>query len=114
MIRCFVLGLVLTAVVTGLLWAGFGQAAIVPGVTFGLLSTAIQLLALRHLKARWAGSNREFLEGVGIGMALRVLGIVLMLVAIVVDRGRFPPLPTAFGFLGVLIPLLFLEVRFAR
>jgi hypothetical protein len=113
-IRCFALGLALTAVVTALLWAGFGEPAVVPGVTFGLLSTAIQLLALRHLKAGWSGSNREFLQGVGIGMALRMLGIVLVLVAIVVDRGRFPPLPTAFGFLGVLIPLLFLEVRFAR
>ena len=42
-----------------------------------------------------------------------ILGL-LVVVAIVVDRGRFPPLPTAFGFLGVLIPLLFLEVRFVR
>lgn len=114
MIRCFALGLVLTVVVTALLWAGFGQPAVVPGVTFGLLSTAIQMIALRQLKANWTGSNQQFLQGVGIGMALRMLGIVLVLVAIVVDRGRFPPLPTALGFLGVLIPLLFLEVRFVR
>lgn len=114
MIRCFALGVALTAVVTALLWVGFGQAAVIPGVTFGLLSTGIQLLAVRYLKSSWTGSNRDFLQGVGIGMALRMLGIVLVLVAIVVDRGRFPPLPTAFGFLGVLIPLLFLEVRFVR
>jgi hypothetical protein len=113
-IRCFALGLVLTIVVTALLWAGFGEGAVLPGVTFGLLSTAIQLLALRSLRSNWAGSNQEFLQGVGIGMALRMAGIVLVVVAIVVDRGRFPPLPTAFGFLGVLIPLLFLEVRFVR
>lgn len=114
MIRCFALGVVLTAVVTALLWAGFGQAAVLPGVTFGLLATAIQMLALRQLKASWTGSNQQFLQGVGIGMALRMLGVVLVLVAIVVDRGHFPPLPTAFGFLGTLIPLLFLEVRFVR
>lgn len=114
MIRCFALGVVLTALVTAALWAGFGEAAVIPGVAFGLLSTAIQLLALRSLRSSWTGSNREFLQGVGIGMALRMLGIVLVLVAIVVDRGTFPPLPTAFGFLGVLIPLLFLEVRFVR
>jgi hypothetical protein len=37
-----------------------------------------------------------------------------LLVAILLDRERFPPLPSAVGFLGVLIPLLFLEVRLAR
>lgn len=114
MIRCFALGVALTVLVTAALWGGFGPQAVIPGVTFGLLSTAIQLLAIRSLKAGWTGSNRAFLQGVGVGMALRMLGIVLVVVAIVVDRGRFPPLPTAFGFLGVLIPLLFLEVRFVR
>jgi hypothetical protein len=114
MIRCFALGVVLTVLVTAALWAGFGESAVLPGVTFGLVSTGIQLLAIRSLRRGWGGSNREFLQGVGVGMALRMLGIVLVLVAIVVDRGRFPPLPTAFGFLGVLIPLLFLEVRFVR
>lgn len=114
MIRCLVLGVVLTVLVTAALRAGFGEQAVIPGVVFGFLSTAIQLLALRSLKSGWTGSNREFLQGVGVGMALRMLGIVLVLVAIVVDRGHFPPLPTAFGFLGVLIPLLFLEVRFVR
>jgi hypothetical protein len=114
MIRCFALGIALTVLVTAALWGGFGEQAVIPGVTFGLISTAIQLLAIRSLKRGWTGSNQEFLQGVGVGMALRMLGIVLVLVAIVVDRGRFPPLPTAFGFLGVLIPLLFLEVRFVR
>lgn len=114
MIRCFALGVALTVLVTAALWGGFGMQAVIPGVTFGLISTVIQLLAIRSLKAGWSGSNQEFLQGVGVGMALRMLGIVLVLVAIVVDRGRFPPLPTAFGFLGVLIPLLFLEVRFVR
>jgi hypothetical protein len=33
---------------------------------------------------------------------------------VVLDRAHFPPLPTAFGFLGVLIPLLWLEARFVR
>lgn len=114
MIRCFALGVLLTAVVTSLMWAGFGRVAVLPVVMFGLLATAIQMMALRSLKAGWVGSNREFLQGVGAGMALRMLGVVLVLVAIVADRGRFPPLPTALGFLGVLIPLLFLEVRFVR
>jgi hypothetical protein len=47
-------------------------------------------------------------------MMLRLGGVVLMGAAVVWDRTLFPPLPTAIGFLGVLIPLLFLEVRFVR
>jgi hypothetical protein len=39
---------------------------------------------------------------------------VLVLVAVLAERERFPPLPTAFGYLGVVVPLLFLEVRFVR
>jgi hypothetical protein len=40
--------------------------------------------------------------------------VVLVVVAILVDRARFDPLSTAFGYLGVVVPLLFLEVRFVR
>jgi hypothetical protein len=114
MIRLVLVGLALTALVTWLLWLGFGDVALLPGACFGLLSLGIQLLAVRSLRRDWAGSNNAFLQSVGLGMALRMGGIVVMLVAIVVDRGRFPPLPSAFAFLGVLIPLLFLEVRFVR
>jgi hypothetical protein len=34
--------------------------------------------------------------------------------AVTLDRALFPPLPTAFAFLGVLVPLLFMEVRLVR
>jgi hypothetical protein len=47
-------------------------------------------------------------------MLLRGLGVALVAVAVTLDRSLFPPLPTAFAFLGVLVPLLFLEVRLVR
>jgi hypothetical protein len=47
-------------------------------------------------------------------MGLRVGGVVVFLVAVLVDRELFPPVPTALGFLGVLIPLLFAELRFVK
>jgi len=47
-------------------------------------------------------------------MGFRVAGIVLVVVALVVNRALFTPLPTTVGFLGVLIPLLFLEARSLR
>jgi hypothetical protein len=40
--------------------------------------------------------------------------VLLFLVAVLVDRRLFPPLPTALGYLGVVIPLLFLETRFVK
>jgi hypothetical protein len=33
---------------------------------------------------------------------------------VTLDQTHFPPFPTALGFLGVLVPLLFLEVRLVR
>jgi len=55
-----------------------------------------------------------FLRGWAAGFGLRLLGVALMTAAIVARRDLFPPLPTAFGFLGVTIPLLFMEIRLAR
>jgi len=49
-----------------------------------------------------------------VGMGLRALGIGVFVVAVVTDRLIFAPLPTAFGYIGVLIPLLLLEPRFLR
>jgi hypothetical protein len=40
--------------------------------------------------------------------------VALVAVVVALDQAHFPPLPTAFGFLGVLLPLLFLEVRLVR
>ncbi|HXW96589.1 MAG TPA: hypothetical protein VEI47_03310 [Gemmatimonadales bacterium] len=107
-------GLGLTVLVTGMLRAAFGPAAVVPGLVFGLLATVLQLLAVRALRRGYHGSNTEFVKGFGIGMGLRFGGVVLVLLAVLLDRASFPPLATAFGYLGVVVPLLFLEVRFAR
>jgi hypothetical protein len=107
-------GLGLTALVTAGLWGAFGPAAVLPAVVFGVLATLIQLGAVLLLRRVWGGTNAEFLKAAGLGMGLRLGGVVLLTVAMVADRGRFPPFPTALGFLGVLIPLLFLEVRFVR
>ena len=109
------LGLGLTLLVTAALVAVWGRAAaLVPGVAMGLLGTLIQWAATRRLRRNYDGSTPDFFRAIGAGMALRMAGVLLMLLAIVADRGVFPPLPTALGFLGVVIPLLFLEVRLVR
>jgi len=48
------------------------------------------------------------------GMALRLGGVLLFAAAVFAWRTVFVPLPTALGFLGVIVPLLFLELRTTR
>ena len=109
--KLFGLGLVLTAVVTGVLWATWGRTAILPGVCLGLVATAIQLAARAVVMPARSASLDKFVGRWALGMGLRFAGVVLVAIAVVADRALFPPGPTAFGFLGVLVPLLFLELR---
>jgi hypothetical protein len=78
---------------------------------FGLLATAIQVLASGRMRTGADASTREFMMGYARGMGLRLLGVVLVGIVIWLDSARFPALPAAMGFLGVLVPLLFFEAR---
>jgi len=53
--------------------------------------------------ARWLG-----------GMGVRALAVGLVVAIAATHRAELAPLPTSLGFLGVLLPLLFLETRFLR
>ena len=114
MTRVLAIGLGLTTAVTLAEWLAWGRQALLPAVSFGLLATAIQLAAVWKLKPALAGPFPELIRGFAIGMGLRLAGVVLMAAAIVVNRELFPPLPTAFGYLAVVIPLLFGEIRLVK
>jgi hypothetical protein len=104
----------LTLVVTGLLLAGFGRQAWIPGLVMGGAATGIELVAARWLVRGLASTTRDTMQGFVAGMLFRLLGIGLFAGLVLWNREVFAPLPTALGFLGVLIPLLFLETRFIR
>jgi hypothetical protein len=108
------LGIALTVLVTGLLVLGWGPDALLPGLVFGLVATAIQVTSVELVKPVYRGETVPLLKRWGFGMLLRALGVALVAAAVTLDRTLFPPLPTAFGFLGVLVPLLFMEVRLVR
>ncbi|HLB82413.1 MAG TPA: hypothetical protein VJJ54_04935 [Gemmatimonadales bacterium] len=100
------LGVVLVAV------AAFigGRAAAIGGVAgLGAQLGAVTLLrpAMRAAQpvfmARWLG-----------GMGVRALALGLVLAIAATHRAALGPLPASLGFLGVLLPLLFLETRFLR
>lgn len=107
------LGLTMTAgvaAVAALFWGATGAMA---AAAFGGVATAIQLLA-----ARWAGltgrrATPDQLAVYLIGMVLRIAGVALIGVAVTIDRATFPPGPAAVGYLGTLLPLMWLETRLA-
>ncbi len=103
-------GLALTAVVTTILTLVFGQQAVIPGLTFGCLATIIQQVAVVLVKPVVEGPTKKLIARWSIGMGLRAAGVGLFLVAVLLSRDIFPPLPTAFAYLGVIVPLLFTEI----
>ncbi|HSE43862.1 MAG TPA: hypothetical protein VLA89_00885 [Gemmatimonadales bacterium] len=107
-------GIGLTALVTVVLALYWGRGAILPGLAFGALATAIEVMALARLRHTWDEPGTGPLKGFAEGMGLRLAGVAVLATAMVIDRTVFPPLPSALGFLGVLVPLLFLEVRWVR
>lgn len=78
------------------------------------MATVIQLAAHRLARADAPAGRAVFGTGWLYGMGLRFLGVVLVGVAAVGARETFAPVPTAFGFLGALLPLLILELRTSR
>ena len=95
--------LVVAAVIAGRA-AGIGGAA-----ALGAQLGAVALLrpAMRApqpvFMARWLG-----------GMGVRALAVGLVVAIAATHRAELAPLPTSLGFVGVLLPLLFLETRFLR
>jgi hypothetical protein len=107
-------GIVLTALVTAVLILAWGREALVPGVAFGLLATAIQVVSAALVGPAAQGEFKLLIRRWAMGMGLRVAGIAVFGLAVWVRRDLFPPLPTAFGYLGVVVPLLFMETRFLK
>lgn len=108
-------GLGLTLVVTALLLGLVGRPALLPGLVMGGVATIIELAALRAMRRGLASrATDQFFGGVITGLLYRMAGIAVFAGLVLWDRSLFPPLATGIGFVGVLIPLLFLEVRFVR
>ena len=107
-------GVVLSAVLGGVAWGVWGRAGAVGALAFGLLATAIQLAAMRLMRGSREARFDAFLAKWGAGMGLRMLGILVFMLAVSLRRDLFPPLASAMGFLGVLIPLLALEIRLVQ
>ena len=100
------LGAVLVIVVTVF---GGGPAAI-----GGAAALAAQIAAVALLRPVMQAPQPVFMARWLGGMGVRVLALGVVLAVAATHRAALPPLPASLGFLGVLLPLLFLETRFLR
>jgi hypothetical protein len=112
-LRRLQLGVVATAAITGLAWLLWGPAAVTAALVFGLMATTIQLVAARIATQLGVSATPDQLKVYVIGMALRVLGVAALGVAVTMDRATVPPGAAALGYLGTLLPLMWLETRLA-
>ncbi|MEP6475589.1 MAG: hypothetical protein ABJC74_17840 [Gemmatimonadota bacterium] len=104
----------LTVAVSAGLVAALGRSAALASLVAGLMATVVEWASLRSLRRGQQGGTREFLAGFTASAIYKLIGILVFAALVLVNRSLFPPLPTGLGFLGVLIPLLFFEVRLAQ
>lgn len=114
MIPTALAGLLMAALISGAAFRLAGPRAAIAAAAFGALALVIQLGALALLRPVHGAPFQRFLTRWGAGMGLRLLGVVAIALAAGLDERHFPPVPTAAGFLGVLLPLLLVEVRLLR
>ena len=107
-------GLALSALLGGVGWAAWGRPGAIGATTFGLFATLIQVVALRLMRETREARFDAFLAKCGAGMGLRLLGVLVFMLAVSLWRDLFPPLASAMGFLGVLLPLLAIETRLVQ
>ena len=86
----------------------------VAGAVGGAVALAAQLVAVALLRPAMQAPQPLFFARWASGMGIRALALGLLLLAVVTRRDLLPPLATTLGFLGVLLPLLFLETKFLR
>jgi hypothetical protein len=109
-VKAYVLLVGLGVVLVGVVVALGGRAAGIGGAA-ALLA---QLAAVALLRPAMRASQPVFMARWLGGMGLRALALGAVLAFAATHRAVLAPLPASLGFLGVLLPLLFLETRFLK
>ena len=102
--------------------AALGVALIAVAATISGKSAAIgggvavvaQLWAVALLRPKMRAPNPQFMARWLGGIGIRFLAAGALLAWAATHRASLPPLPAVLGYLGVLLPLLFMETRFLR
>jgi len=80
----------------------------------GTVALTAQVTAVALLRPAMQASHPVFLGRWLGGMGIRALALGLLVGYAATHRAALPLLPAALGYLGVLLPLLFLETRFLK
>jgi hypothetical protein len=85
----------------------------------GLLAGALTALAMQGLAefVAWRLGRVPTIDALGlyaVGVVLRFLGVLLVALLVAADRERFPPVATVTGYLGTILPVLYMETRRKR
>ena len=97
----------------GLIAAAVGLGGRAAGIGGGVALVA-QTWAVLLLRPVMRAPNPQFMARWLGGMGIRLAGAAAVLIVAVTYRALLPPLPAVLGYLGVLLPLLFLETRFLK
>jgi hypothetical protein len=85
-----------------------------PAAIGGGIALIAQLWAVALLRPKMRAPNPEFMARWLGGMGIRLLSLGLLAVWVITHHAVITPLNAFLGFVGVLLPLLFLETRFLR
>ena len=85
-----------------------------PAAIGGAAAVVAQLGAVALLRPAMRAPQPAFMARWLAGMGVRALVLGAVLAVATTHRTALPPVPASLGFLGVLLPLLFLETRFLR
>ena len=91
-----------------------GPAAAIGALGCGALAAFTQIAAARLARRALDARIAQFMTAWALGVGLRFGGVVALAALMLAAPELFPPLPSTLGFLGVLLPLLFLELRLTR
>lgn len=94
-----------------------GAALVLGGrgaVMGGAAAIAAQLAAVALLRPAMDGPQPAFMARWLGGMGIRAVTLAAVVAVAATHRDDLPLLATSLGFLGVLLPLLFLETRFLK
>lgn len=107
-------GLALGALLAALGMVGGGWDAVAASACGSLLGLLAQSAAVGLLRPAMGAGTPAFVRRWAAGMAVRGASLVVLAGLVVLLRGVVPVLWMAIGYLGVLLPLLFLETRYLR
>lgn len=103
----------MTAAMGVLAWLLWDAAGLTAAMVFGTLATAVQMVAARIAERLGVPATPDNLRVYVLGMGLRIVGVAAIALAVTLDRATFPPGAAALGYLGTLLPLMWLETRLA-